>query len=127
MAVIIIILCIVLFVWTMNYRKKIDEKEKVALKTPGTATRLRENYGDVLDLVLQSENHTILLERSYDESVKIGNSRNQQLFMSYSSLGSHGPELRVACIQDSMVLKEWTFDKRRSAISIYQEIADYFY
>lgn len=127
MAVIIIILCIVLFVWTMNSRKKIDEKEKVALKTPGTATRLRENYGDVLDLVLQSENHTILLERSYDESVKIGNSRNQQLFMSYFSLGSHGPELRVACIQDSMVLKEWTFDKRRSAISIYQEIADYFY
>ena len=126
MAVIIIILCIVLFVWTMNYRKKIDEKEKVALKTPGTATRLRENYGDVLDLVLQSENHTILLERSYDESVKIGNSRNQQLFMSYSSLGSHGPELIVVCIQDSMVLKEWTFDKRRSAISIYQEIADYF-
>jgi hypothetical protein len=127
MTVILIIICVVVFIWVTNSKKKIDEEEKVALKTPGVATRLREHYGDVLDLILEDENHTILFERSYDESVKIGNSKNQQLFMSYSSLGSHGPELRVACIQDSMVLKEWVFDKRRSAISIYQEIIDYFY
>lgn len=127
MTIVLIFLCVVVFIWTTNSKKKIDEEEKAALKTPGNATRLRENYGEVLDLVMQSGDHTILFERSYDESVRIGNSRSQQLFMSYSSLGSHGPELRVACIQDSMVLKEWVFDKRRSSLSIYQEIADYFY
>ncbi|MGM9694535.1 MAG: hypothetical protein ACI3YC_05965 [Alloprevotella sp.] len=127
MTIVLIILCVVLFIWATNFKKKIDEDEKVALKTPGKASRLRENYGDVLDLVLQSDDHTLLFERSYDESVRIGNSHNQELFMSYSSLGSHGPELRVACIQDSMVLKEWIFDKRRTSFSIYQEIADYFY
>lgn len=127
MTFILVFLCVVVFIWATNSKKKIDEEEKVALKTPGTATRLRENYGDVITLILHAENHKLLFERSYDESVRIGNTRNQELFLSYSSIGSHGPELRVACIQDSMVLKEWVFDKRRSAISIYQEIADYFY
>ena len=127
MITVLIILCVALFIWAINSKKKIHEYENVALKTPGKANRLRENYGDVLNLVLQSEDHTLLSERSYDESVRIGNSHNQELFMNYSSLGSHGPELRVAIIEDSMVLKEWTFDKRTTSLSIYKEIADYFY
>lgn len=123
--VLIIILIICLFL-IKNYKKKIDEEEKIALNTPGTASRLRENFGDVIELILQSKNNKILFERSYDESIRIGNSNNQELFMSYSNLGSNKSELRVTCVQDSMVLKEWTFNNNRSSISIYQEIIDYF-
>jgi hypothetical protein len=117
---------VIVFIWVTNSKKQIDEQEKVALKTPGKANRLREHYGDVIEQLLEDVDHKILFERSYDESIRIGNLKNQELFLSFSSLGSHGPELRVACIQDSMVLKEWTFDKRRTNASIYQEIVDYF-
>ena len=127
MNIILIIICLVVFLWALNYKKKIDKEEEIALKTPGRAIRLREHYGEVIELVLKSEDHQILSERSYDESIRIGNSKNQELFMSYSPLGSHGSELHVVCLQDSMVIKEWKFDNRRTNVSIYQKIADYFY
>lgn len=126
MTIVVIIVCIALFIWATNSKKKIDEEEKVALKTPGQATRLRENFGDLITLLLQSEDHYIKFERSYDESIRIGNSKNQELFLSYSSLGSNGPKLLVACIEHSILLKELKFDKSRSTNSIYQEISDYF-
>lgn len=127
MYIIWIIVCLVVFFWLINYKKKIDQQENVALKTSGRAIRLREYYGELLELVLKSEDHQILFERSYDDSIRIGNSKNQELFMSYSPLGSQGSELHVVCLQDSMVIKEWKFDSRRTKVSIYQEIADYFY
>lgn len=117
----------VVFFLLIKYKKKIDQQENVALKISGRAIRLREHYGELLELVLKSEDHQILFERSYDESIRIGNSKNQELFMSYSPLGSYGSELHVVCLQDSMVIKKWEFDNRRTNVSIYQEIADYFY
>lgn len=126
MVVILIFVCIVIIVLAANRKKDINEEERTALKTPGLANKLREDYGEVLDLIMQTEGHSILLERDYDQSIRIKNLKNQELFMSYSSLGVHGPELRVVCIQDSQVLKKWIFDKRSTSASIYQEIINYF-
>ena len=126
MATIIIIICIVVFIFATISKRKIDDEEKVLLKTPGEAVQLWENYGKVLEFILRSKDHKILFERSYDQSVKIGNSHNQELFLFYTAFGAHGPELRVACTQDSMLLKEWVFDKRRTSVSIYNEITNYF-
>lgn len=123
MNIILIILCIVGLIWAFNSRKKIDEEEKVALKTPGTATRLREHYGELVDLLAKNPNHRILLERKYDESIRFGNTKGQELFLSYSGLGQ---ELRVACIQDSMVVMERTFKKQTPTSFIYNELCDYF-
>ncbi len=127
MAVIVIIIFVVLLISMTNFRKKFEEEEKIALKTPGIATRLRENFGELITLVLQSEDHIIKFERSCDESIRIVNSKNQELVLHYSSFGSNGPKLYVVCIEHSMLLKKWKFDKSRSCLSIYQEISEYFY
>lgn len=124
MTFIVIILCIGVIIWLSSARKKIDEDEAVALKTPGTASRLRANFGNVVDLILQSPNHTIVFERSYDESIRFKNNSGQELFMSFTALG--GAQLRVAVIQNSTVLKEFTFDKSKSDYQIYQDISYYF-
>lgn len=123
MKLVLIIICICAIIWLSNYRKKIDEEEKVALKTPGTATRLRQNYGELIDLLLSNPSHLVLMERSYDESIRIGNISGQELFVSYSSLGS---ELRVACVKDSVLIKEWIFKNEKNIDYIYQEISYYF-
>lgn len=57
MTVVLIIICVILFIWISQSKKDIDEKEKVVLKTPGRANRLRENYGEVVDLILQDKKH----------------------------------------------------------------------
>jgi hypothetical protein len=124
MKILLIILCVGAIIWLSMARKKIDQEEAVALKTPGTAARLRENFGTVVELVLQDPNHSIALERSYDESIRFKNNSGQELFMSYSALG--GSQLRVAVIQNSSVLKEFKFDKSKSSSQIYQEISYYF-
>ena len=124
MKTLLIILCIVVLIWVSISRKKLDEKEAVALKTPGTANRLRANFGTVVDLVLLNPNHSIAMERSYDESIRFKNNSGQELFMSYTALG--GSQLRVAVIQNSTVLKELKFDKSKSDNQIYQEISYYF-
>lgn len=126
MRILLIIVCVVVFIWATKIKKKIDEEEEIGLKTPEVATKLRENYGEILNMLLQNPNHTLVFERKYDESVRLSNHKNQELFMRCSGLGSHGAELHVACYQDSMVLKVWTFDKRRTNMSIYQEIVEYF-
>ena len=105
-------------------QKETGQARKIALKTPGEAKRLRENFGDVLDCILQNEDHKILFERSYDESVRIGNSIGQELFMHYS--GSSGIELRVFCLLGSSVIKEWSFKKETSSMEIVKEISEYF-
>lgn len=124
MTILLIIICAAAIIWLSSYRKKIDKEEAVALKTPGTASRLRANFGTVVDLVLQNPNHSIALERSYDESIRFKNNSGQELFMSYTALG--GSQLRVAVIQNSTVLKELKFDKSKSDNQIYQEISYYF-
>ena len=124
MKIFFIILCIGAIIWLSSYRKKIDREEAIALKTPGTASRLRANFGTVVDFVLQDPNHSIALERSYDESIRFKNNAGQELFMSYTALG--GSQLRVVVIQNSSVLKEFKFDKSKSSSQIYQEISYYF-
>ena len=124
MKILLIILCVGAIIWISRSRKKIDQEEAVALKTPGTATRLRDNFGDVVDLILLDPNHSIVLERSYDESIRFKNTSGQELFISYTALG--GSQLRVAVIQDSSVLKEFKFDKSKTDSQIYQEISYYF-
>ena len=64
MTVLAIIACLAIFIWATNSKKKIDEEEKIALKTSGQATRLRDNFGDLITLLLQSEDHYIKFERS---------------------------------------------------------------
>lgn len=126
MKVILVIICIVGLIWSINYRKKIDKEEKIALETPGHAYRLRADFGGVLDLLLQDSNHIIVFEREYDQSVRLSNNKGQELLMSRDGLGSHGPELLVSCIQDSLLVKTWRFNKRSSDLSIYKEISYYF-
>lgn len=121
MKVILIIICIIGIVWSIISRKNIDREEAVALKTPGKAKRLREQYGELIDKLLQSQNHHIAFEREYDESIRFANSNNQELFISWSSGG-----LNVSCVQNSSLLKEWKFKKTDSTNDIYLEISHYF-
>ena len=121
MKVILIIICIIGIVWSIISRKNIDREEAVALKTPGKAKRLRVQYGELIDKILQNQNHHIVFEREYDESIRFANSNNQELFISWSYDG-----LNVACVQNSSVLKEWKFKKTDSTYDIYLEISHYF-
>lgn len=124
MKVLLIILCIAVIIWLANSRKKIDEQEKVALRIPGTAERLREHYGKLVSLLTtETAKHEIVFERKYDESIRLRNREGQELFMSYSGIGQ---KLHVVCIKDSLPVKEWTFDKATSSYDIYQEISEYF-
>ena len=125
MRLVIIIVCIAGIIWLTISRKKVDKEEAIALKTPGTANKLRANFGEVIDLLLQDDAHQILFERSYDESIRIGNKDYQELFLSYR-YGVHGPDLLVACTQGSTILKEWKFGKQTDSKSIYQEISSIF-
>ena len=123
MKIILITLCVVGQIWAIGSRKKIDAEEKVAMKTPGTASRLRERYGELVNLLTNNPKHMILFERKYDESIRFGNTKGQELFLSYSGLGQ---ELHVACIQDSMVIMERTYNNQTSIAVVYNEICDYF-
>lgn len=125
MKIILIILCVIGLIATFSYRRKIDEEEKVALKTPGQAGKLRASYGNLISMLLNNSNNRILFEREYDESIRFGNNRGQELFVSYT-LGTHGPQIHVACIEHSQVMQEWTFDHRKTDSQIYQEITNYF-
>lgn len=124
MNIILIIFCLVVLFFLFNYRKKIDQEERVALKTPGTADKLRGNFSGLISMLLSNSSHTILMERKYDESMRIGNDNRQELFISYSALG--GPKIYVVCIDHSQVIKEWKFSRELSDIQIYNEIIDYF-
>lgn len=121
MKVVLIIICIIGFVWLTIYRKNIDREEAVALRTPGKAKRLREQYGELIDKILQNQNHHIAFEREYDESIRFANSNNQELFISRAYDG-----LNVVCFQNSLILKEWKFKKTDSINDIYLEVSDYF-
>ena len=124
MSIVLIIICVVVLVYSFNYRSKIDQEEKVALKTPGTADRLRSNFPGLISMLLSNPSHTILMERKYDESIRIGNDDRQELFLSFSALG--GPQIHVACIDHSQVLKEWKFERELSDSQIFNEINYYF-
>lgn len=124
MSIVLIIICVVVLIYTFNYRSKIDQEEKVALKTQDTADRLRSNFSGLISMLLSNPSHTIIMERKYDESIRIGNDGGQELFISFSSLG--GPQIHVACIDHSLVLKEWKFERELSDIEIFNEINYYF-
>lgn len=126
MSIIFIIICVVVIICLFNYRSKIDQEEKVALKTPGRADKLRSNFSSLIDLLTRNPAHSILIERKYDESIRFGNNEGQELFIGYSSLGSHGPQIHVACIDHSVLLKEWSFDHRQTEEEIFNEISYYF-
>lgn len=124
MSIVLIIICVVVLIYSFNFRSKIDQEEKAALKTPGTADRLRDNFSGLINMLLSNPSHTILMERKYDESIRIGNNERQELFISFSALG--GPQIHVACIDHSQVLKEWKFERKLSDIQIFNEINYYF-
>lgn len=121
MKVILAIICIIGIAWSIISRRNIERDEAAALKTPGKAKRLREQYGELIDKILQKQNHHIAFEREYDESIRFTNSNNQELFISWSYSG-----LNVACVQNSSLLKEWKFKKTDSTEDIYLEISNYF-
>jgi hypothetical protein len=87
MSIVLIIICVVVLIYSFNCRSKIDQEEKAALKTPGTADRLRDNFSGLINMLLSNPSHTILMERKYDESIRIGNNERQELFISFSALG----------------------------------------
>lgn len=124
--IILIIICVIAIIFLLKYDKKLDKEREIALKTPGTAKRLRDNFPVLISMLLENSSHTIILERKYDQSIRIGNEYRQELYISYSSLGIQGCEIFVACIDHSMVIKEWKFDRRLSDIQIYNEISNYF-
>lgn len=99
MSIVIIIIGIVVIIYAYNSLSKIDQEEKVALKTPGTADKLRSNFPVLINMLLTPSSHTIIMERKYDESLRIGNENGQELFISFSALG--GPQIHVACIERS--------------------------
>lgn len=124
--IILLIICIIAMIFLLNYNKKLEKERDIALKTPGTAERLRNNFPVLISMLLENSSHTIIIERKYDQSIRIGNEYRQELYISYSSLGIQGCEIFVACIDHSMVIKEWKFDRRLSDIQIYNEISNYF-
>lgn len=124
MNIVIIIICVVVIIYSFNYRSKIDREEKVAFQTPGTADKLRDNFSGLISMLLVNPSHTILMERKYDESIRIGNNSGQELFISFSALG--GPLINVACIDHSQILKEWKFERKLSDVQIFNEI-NYFF
>lgn len=121
MKIVFVIVCVIVIVWSIASRKKIDKEEAIAIKTPGTAKRLREQYGELIDTILHNKGNQILFERSYDESIRIANQHHQELFLS-CSFGN----LHVVYIQDSSILKEWKFNKTDQIKTIYNEITQYF-
>ena len=124
MSILVIIICVVAIILLFNYRSKIDQEEKVALKTSGTAEKLRSNFPGLINLLLGNPSHRIIMERKYDESIRLVNEEGQELFISYSALG--GPQIHVACIQHSQVIKEWKFKRDYSDNQIFNEISYYF-
>ena len=125
MKTIFIILCIAIIIYSLYSRSKIDREEKVALRTPGTADKLRSNYSNLINMLLSSPSHSILMERKYDESIRIGNLSGQELFVSFSALG--GPQIHVACIEQGRVIKEWTFKRNNTSDdAIFHEISNFF-
>lgn len=124
MRIVLIIICVVVFIYLCNYRSKIDKEEKVALTTPGTADKLRSNFSGLINMLLSDSTHTILMERKYDESIRIGNDNHQELYISYSALG--GPQIHVVFFEYSQVINEWKFDRKLSDSQIFNEI-NYFF
>lgn len=121
----LIVVCIILLIVGFSYRRKIDEEEKRGLSTYSTANRLREHYGDLIDSLLKHNGFEIIMERSYDESIRLGIPKKQELFLCCSMLGKYAPSLHVAYIVQGVVLKEWRFDNRNTKSYIYNEIAFY--
>ena len=80
MSILVIIICVVAIILLFNYRSKIDQEEKVALKTSGTVEKLRSNFPGLINLLLVNTSHRIIMERKYDESIRIGNEENLLLF-----------------------------------------------
>lgn len=124
MRIVLIIICVVVFIYLCNYRSKIDQEEKVALTTTGTADKLRSNFSGLINMLLSDPTHTILMERKYDESIRIGNDNHQELYISYSALG--GPRIHVVFFEYSQVINEWKFDRNLSDSQIFNEI-NYFF
>lgn len=121
MKIILIIICIVAIILLLNYRKKLDQEHKIALKTPGIADKLRKNYPYLINRLLNDPSHTILMERKYDQSIRIGNDIRQELFICLSF-----NELFIAFIDRSLVVKEWKFDSKHSEYQIINEVSNYF-
>lgn len=126
MNVILIILCIVGLIYFYNQRKKIDEEERIALQTPGTADMLRNNFGTLVDLVLSDPDKHIIFERNYDQSIKVGSNRSSEILIMTYLMGFHGPEVRVCVVQYNQVIKEWKLNRGESQEALYREIEMYF-
>lgn len=124
--VILLIICIILIVLLINFRKKIDREEKEALNKTGIANMLRDNYPYLINSLLSNKTHWIIKERDYDQFIIIGNPHKQELCIKYTSLGYNGQEIWVALVDHSMVVKEWKFDRSISEYSIVTELSYYF-
>lgn len=123
---ILLILCVAGLIWAISSRRKIDREEEISLKTPSRAHRLRENFGELIDLILSDPKHRIVFERGYDQSIRFANSHGQELFISSSNIGKNAPLIFVACTKYSQVIFEKRYDKRASTRDIFLEISDYF-
>jgi hypothetical protein len=96
--------------------KKIDEDEKKALATPGTATFLRSNFQEVIDYLLSKPNYTILFERS--DAIKIGVSLDSDYYLIQQSY----PKVFIAHIKYSNLEQEWRFNRNESSQHIIYEL-----
>jgi hypothetical protein len=107
---------IILFVIKKKVFAKIDREEEEALRTPGRANFIRDNYPEVVDYLLSIQNYQIIFERT--DMIQIGTSKSGE----YYAVSNYSGGLFISFIRHSNVYKEWKFSRRENVTHIIHEL-----
>ena len=106
----------VLVVIHMIFNQKIDEEEKRALSTPRTATFIRTNFPEIVEVVSSVPSVQKEFERADLIRFDIPNASAKVILQQWSGM------LHVIIVKNSSVQREWEVSKNGTTESLLQEI-----
>ena len=121
----IVIAIIVVFIIHQSIMKKIDEEEAKALKTPGTATFLRNNFGGFIDEVLRDDNNYILFERAGQIRFGKKDSPGYELIIG-NRMEFDGPIMYTVIKRGQSVVCEMSFKEGTNTNEISNKVLSFF-
>lgn len=120
----VVIAAIAVIAWYISTMKKIDRDEAKALQTPGTATFLRNNFGDFISEVLKNKDNYITFERSDQIKFAKKNSNKELVIGNFMDYG--GSVMSVVVLDNKMVVSEMKFKKGTNANDISSKVLQLF-
>lgn len=114
---------IAVLIWHRFSMKKIDEEE--ALKAPGKATFIRNNFSGFISNVLEDTNNYIVFERT--DQIRFGKKGQKDYkLICGNMMDSDGPVLNVIIQSGATVLYEKKFKKGTDTSLISKEVLSKF-